>query len=180
MRTFFFSKPTLIQLVLWVTVIFSAQALIFHVRWFVPYLLHHKTKPLYGENIPGLWFLVQISTNLLFLIVGVLLIRLFRNYRRTGFFDHRSLRVFNTVIMACVALALIGSIQTVANQFEEVQWQSWTSIEAIANLTLRAFTTLLVFKEPQTMYFLLAIMLWAVKQFVAKALVIKNEHESFI
>lgn len=35
-------------------------------------------------------------------------------------------------------------------------------------------------REPQTMYFLLAIILWAVRQFVSKALVIKTENEAFV
>jgi hypothetical protein len=62
----------------------------------------------------------------------------------------------------------------------KVRLQQWTSPVSIANLALRSFTRLLILKEPQTMYFLLAIILWSVKQFVAKALIIKHENESFV
>jgi hypothetical protein len=131
-------------------------------------------------QMPLLWFIVQISKNIIFLIVSLFLVRLFRTYRQTGFFDNKSLKVFDVVIISSVGLGILGAIQTISNNFYEVHFNDWTSIESIANLTFRSFTKLLIFKEPQTMYFLFAIILWSVKQFVTKALLIKNENEAFI
>ena len=91
-----------------------------------------------------------------------------------------SLKVFNVVIASCIGLALLGAIQTVVNNFYEVHFTQWTSLVSVTNLAFRSFTRLLVLREPQTMYFLLAIILWAVRQFVSKALVIKNENEAFV
>jgi hypothetical protein len=113
-------------------------------------------------------------------MVGGLLIRLINKYNRTGFFDEESLKVLNGVILSCIGLALLGAIQTVVNNFYEVHFDQWTSLESFANRLFRAFTRLLILREPQTMYFLLAIILWAVKQFVSRALVIKSENEAIV
>ncbi|MVT41603.1 hypothetical protein GO495_13510 [Chitinophaga oryziterrae] len=180
MRKVMFSKIFLIKIVLWATIFFSAQALIYHIRWFIPFLNHQTTPTLFADKMPMLWFIVQICSNSIFLIVGLLLLNLFRKYQRTGFFDKQTLRVFNAIIYSCLGLALLGIIQTIANNLYEVHLQQWTSTVSVANLALRSFTTLLIFKEPQTMYFLLAIILWSVKQFVTKALIIKHENESFV
>jgi hypothetical protein len=175
-----FSKVFLIKMVLWGIIFFSAQALIYHIRWFIPYLNHQSTPTLFVDKIPMLWFIVQICSNVIFLIVGLLLHNLFRKYQRIGFFDKQTLQIFNAIIYSCFGLALLGIIQTIANNLYEIHLHQWTSPVSIANLFLRSFTRLLIFKEPQTMYFLLAIILWSVKQFVTKALVIKQENESFV
>jgi hypothetical protein len=106
--------------------------------------------------------------------------KLFKKYQQTGFFDTESLRVFDIVILSCIVLALFGSVLTVYNNYNEVHLEQWTTFTAVVNLISRSFTRLLVFKEPQTMYFLLAVILWAVKQFVSKALFIKKENEAFV
>lgn len=180
MRTVMFSKLSLIKLALWSLILFSATALVYHTRWFIPFLNDRPTPVLFGDQLPALWFIVQICSNVIFLIVGILLLRLFRHYGQTGFFDRHALRAFDITIYCCFGLALLRVVQTVSNNFYEVQLEQWTSFAAIANLTFRSFTRLLVFKEPETLYFLLAIVLWVVKQFVSRALVIKRENESFV
>jgi hypothetical protein len=130
--------------------------------------------------MPLLWFVIKIFENIIFLMVGGLLIRLINKYNRTGFFDEESLKVLNGVILSCIGLALLGAIQTVVNNFYEVHFDQWTSLESFANRLFRAFTRLLILREPQTMYFLLAIILWAVKKFVSRALVIKSENEAIV
>jgi hypothetical protein len=102
-----------------------------------------------------LWFVVQIGDNIIFLFVGLLPVRLFSRYWKTA-------------------------VQTTVNNFYEVHFTQWTSLDSVFNLLSRSFTRLLIFREPQTMYFLLAIILWAVKQFVTKALIIKKENEAFV
>lgn len=174
------SNLILIKVVLWGAIFFSAQALVYHIRWFIPFLKDKIAYVVPDGKMPFLWFVVQICDNIIFLLVAILLIRLFSKYRKTGFFDKGSLKVFNGVIVSCVALALLGAIQTICNNFYEVHFNQWTSVESVSNLLFRSFTRLLIFREPQTMYFLLAIILWTVKQFVTKALIIKNENEAFV
>lgn len=174
------SKTILIRVILWGTIYFSGLALIYYVRWFIPFLMNKTANVVPPDMIPVLWFIIQICSNLIFLIVGFLFLGIFRRYRKTGFFDTGSINAFNIVIICCVGLAIMGAIQTIANNFYEVHLNEWTSFESIANLLFRSFTRLLVFREPQTMYFLMALILWSVKQFVAKALVIKAENESFV
>lgn len=169
-----------IKVVLWGAIFFSAEALVYYVRWLIPFLNNKTANVVPLGKMPLLWFIVQIFENIIFLVVGGLLIRLVNKYRRMGFFDEGSLKVLNAVILSCIALALLGVIQTIANNFYEVHFDQWTSLESFANLAFRSFTRLLILREPQTLYFLLAIILWAVKQFVTKALVIKNENEAFV
>lgn len=171
---------TLIKIVLWGAIYFSGLALVYHIRWFIPFLLNNAANIVPGDQMPFLWFIIQISKNIIFIVVGLFLVKLFKKYQQTGFFDMESLKVFNVVIISCIGLGLLGAIQTFSNNFYEVHLQDWTSLEAIANLMLRSFTRLLIIKEPQTLYVLLAIILWSVKQFVSKALIIKNENEAFV
>ncbi|HEX9513176.1 MAG TPA: hypothetical protein VF939_21950 [Puia sp.] len=174
------SNLILIKVVLWGVLFFSTEALVYYVRWFVPFLRDKMAYVVPVGKIPFLWFVVQICDNIIFVLVGLLLLKLFRKYQKTGFFDKGSLKVFDGVILSCIALALLGAVQTIANNFYEVHFNQWISFESIANLLLRSFTRLIILREPQTMYFLLAIILWAVKQFVTKALLIKNENEAFV
>lgn len=174
------SSLTFIKIVLWGAIFFSAEALVYYFRWFVPFLKNETTNVVPFGKMPLLWFVVQIFQNIIFLVVGGLLIRLVNKYRRTGFFDEESLKVLNGVILSCIGLALLGAIQTVANNFYEVHFDQWTSFQSFGNLLFRSFTRLLILREPQTMYFLLAIILWAVKQFVSRALVIKSENEAIV
>ena len=175
-----FSAYAFLNIVLIGAICFSSLALVYHVRWFIPYLVDIKVNVVPVDQIPLLWFIVQISKNVIFLIVSLLLVKFFRKYQRKGFYDTESLKVFNVVIISCLGLGLIGAVQTIANNFYEVHFNDWASAESIANLFLRSFTRLLIFKEPQTMYILVAIILWSVKQFVQSALLIKIENEAFV
>ena len=79
-----FSKLTLVKVVLWVIIYFSALALIYHTRWFIPYLFNNNNHADVPTNeVPLVWFTVQICTNIIFLYVSFLLMRLFRRYRQT-------------------------------------------------------------------------------------------------
>ena len=66
------------------------------------------------------------------------------------------------------------------SNFNDVQLNAFNSIQSSINLSARFLTNIITFKEPQTMYILLAIILWTVKQFVTKALFIKTENEAFV
>ena len=175
------SRLVLIKVVLWVTVYFSSVALLYHTRWFIPFLLNpdnHHVVPI-GE-VPTVWFIVQICSNLIFLYVSWLLIRLFRKYEQTGYFDSDSLTVLNGVIWSCLGLAILGTAKITITNFSEVHIEEWTSAVSIVNLFTRSFTRLLIFNSPQTIYLLLASVLWAIKQFVTTALEVKQENETFI
>jgi len=171
---------SLIKMALWAAIFFSTEALVYYIRWFVPFLNRQVANVVPPGKVPLLWFTTQICNNIILVIVGVLLIRLFNKYKKTGFFDSESLRVFDGVILSCIGLAILGAIQTIGNNFYEVHFNQWISVGAITNGLFRSFTTLLILREPQTMYFLFAIILWAIKQFVTKALVFKNENEAFV
>jgi len=163
------------------TVYFSGLALIYHTRWFIAFLLNNNIHYAVAvDEVPFVWFIIQICSNLIFLYVSYLLIRLLKKYRKTGFFDEESLKVFNDVILSCLGLAILGATKIVINNFSEVHINEWTSLAGIINLSFRSFTRLLVFNGPQTMYLLLAIILWSVKQFVMSALDVKKENESFV
>jgi hypothetical protein len=175
-----FSSISPVRLVLWAAIFFSAEALVYYIRWFIPFLRGKTANVVPLGNIPLLWFIIKIVENIIFLVVAGLLIRLINKYKTTGFFDEESLKVLNGVILSCIGLALLGAVQTVANNFYEVRFEQWTSLTSFAHLAFRSFTRLLILREPETMYFLLAIILWAVRQFVSKALVIKNENEAIV
>ncbi len=175
-----FSNLIYIKSVLWGAIFFSSLALIYHVRWFIPFLMDNTNGVIPNNQLPFIWFVIQICNNIIFLFVSFLLFKLFRKYQQKGYFDNESLKAFDGVIISCVGIALLGSVQIISNNFYEVHFRQWSSIKSVSNLLFRSFTKLLIFQEPQTMYFLLAIILWAVKQFVTKALIIKNENEAFI
>lgn len=175
------SRLILIKMVLWVTVYFSSLALLYHTRWFIPFLLNpenHYVVPV--DEIPAVWFIVQICSNLIYVYVSWLLIRLFRRYGQTGYFDPDSLKVLNGIIWSCLGLAILGAVKIVINNFSELHLGEWNSAVSIINLLIRLFTRLLIFSSPQTIYLLLAALLWAIKQFVTRALEIKLENETFI
>ena len=174
------AKLFLIKIVLWGTMGFSTLALVFHIRWFIPFVINQQNLVVPTGQEPYTWFIVQICNNIIFLVVGYLLLRLFNRYKKTGFFDPVSLKVFDGVILSCVALAVLGAAQITVNDFNEVHFAQWTSIISVSNLSFQTFTKLLLIKSPQIIYFLVAIILWVVKQFTVKALQVKNENETFI
>jgi len=174
------SKFILIKSVLWGTIFFSSLALMYHIRWFIPFLQNNTNGVVPDQQMPLTWFVVQICNNIIFLFVTIILFKLFTKYQQTGFFDSESLKAFDSVIISCILLALLSAVQAVSNNFYEVHFNQWTSVVSVSNLLFRSFTKLLIFQEPQTMYFLLAIILWAVKQFVSNAMIVKNENEAFI
>jgi hypothetical protein len=176
------TKPggILINLVLFGTLFFSAQALLYYVRWFIPFLSSGQSFIVPAGRMPLIWFIVKIASNAIFLSVAILLVKFFRRYRKSGFLEKDSLRIFDWVIVSCLSLAFLGMVQTVCDNFYEVHLEQWTSLWSTSNLLLRSFTRLLVFREPQTMYLLIAAILWVVREFAGKALTIKKENELFV
>lgn len=162
------------------TIGFSALALLYHVRWFISFLINDSDYVVPVNQSPLIWFITQIISNIVFLYVGFLLARLFKRHTQTGFFNEASLKVFDGVILSCILLALLSAVEVLFNNFTEVHISDWKSTGSSLNLLFRTFTKLFVFESPQTMYFLLAIILWPVKQFVTRALFIKKEPESLI
>jgi hypothetical protein len=173
-------NTTFIKAVLWGAIFFSVLALIYHIRWFVPFLENNSHGVVPEHQMPVVWFVVQICNNIIFLFVSFLLYRLFGKFQQTGYFDTNSLKAFDGVILSCIVLAFLGLVQVISNNIYELHFNQWTSLFAISNLLFRSFTRLLIFQDPQTMYFLLAIVLWSVRQFVTKALMVKKENEAFV
>lgn len=175
-----FSKLTLIKSGLWGTILLSTLALAYHIRWFLPFLHNSVAHRVPSGQSPVVWFSVQIFSNIIFLLVGYLLVKLFNRYQQTGYFDKDSLRVFNAVIISCLCLALLSIIKLAFSDFYPLPLNEYNSIWGSINLMAFLMIDTVTMKEPQTMYLLLAIILWAVKQFVIKALLVKSENEAFI
>lgn len=171
---------TFIKAAMWGATFFSVLALVYHIRWFIPYLENNMVGVVPEHQMPLVWFIVQICNNLVFLYISFLLFRLFGKFQQTGYFDTNSLKTFDGVIVSCIVLAFLGLVQIISNNIYELHFNQWTSLFAISNLLFRSFTRLLIFQDPQTMYFLLAIVIWSVRQFVTKALIVKKENESFV
>lgn len=174
------SIPKALNIVLLGIIFFSALGLIFHIRWLIASLSDNTYYAIPTGQIPILWFFVQISSNIIFLYVGYLLFMLLKKYKKAGFFGNDCLKVFNAIILSCIILAALGAIQFAANNFQEIQNTKWNSVETIFNGVLRISVRFFVINNPQTMYLLLAVTLWAVKHFAIKAIEIKSENETII
>jgi len=170
----------LIALVAWGTILLSTQALVYYIRWLVPLLMGRHSFVAPDTKTPQIWFFVKIATNAIFLWIGVLLQRLYRKYRKTGYFEKDSLRLLNHVIIACLSLAFLGFVKTICENADELHTGQWTSLWGISNRLLRFFTRQIVFREPVTIYLLLAAILWGIRQFIIQALNVKKENELFI
>lgn len=174
-----FPKPIFIKFILWGAIFFSATALIYHIRWFVPFLTTKISYVVQNGKSPLIWFLVQICNNFIFLFVGYLLIKLFSKFQQTGFFDKECIVVLDRITISCIGLAILGVIKLGFSNYNDIQVSEINPVSGL-NSFIRFLTNILVFKEPQTMYLLLATILWTVKQFVNKAIFVKIENEKFI
>jgi hypothetical protein len=175
-----FSKVTLIKSILWGAILLSILALVYHIRWLVPFLFNSVIHRVPEGQSPIVWFTVQIFSNVIFIYVGYLLIRLFNRYQQKGYFDSDSLKVFDVVIISCIYLAMLGILKLAFSDFHPLPLSEYYWIWGTLNLVAFLMIDTVAIKEPQTMYFLLAIILWTVKQFVIKALLVKSENETFI
>ncbi|MBX3254476.1 MAG: hypothetical protein KF862_10075 [Chitinophagaceae bacterium] len=175
-------KFILTKIILWGAIYFSVVALIYHIRWFVPFLASGVSTVVPDGQTPLIWFLVQVGNNIIFLFVGYLLVKLFGKFNQTGFFDKECIVVLDKIIVSCIVLAILGVIKLGYSNYNNIQIKEVSEAGIIGKLHLlaRFITNIIVVKEPQTMYFLLAAMLWTVKQFVNKALFVKAENEKFI
>ena len=175
-----FSKVSLIKLGLWCTIFLSGVALVYHIRWLLSLIFNSVEHGIPNGQSPVVWFLVQIFSNIIFLIVSYLVLRLFNRYEKIAFFDRYSLKVFDAIIISCLSLAILGTIKLAFSTFNPIPLIEYKSVWGIINLMTFFIIDTVTFKEPQTMYFILTLVLWAVKQFITKALSVKSENESFI
>ena len=174
-----FLKTIIIKSISWGVILFSATALIYHIRWFVPYLTNKIAYVVPNGQSPLIWFLVQICNNLIFLFVGYLLIKLLDKFNQTGFFDKQCIIALDSIIFSCIGLAILGVIKLSFSNYNDIKATEINGVSGF-NLIIRFLTNILVFKEPQTMFLLLATILWIIKQFVVKAIFVKTENEKFI
>lgn len=129
---------------------------------------------------PIVWFMVQICSNLIFIYVGYALIRHFNRFHKTGFFEKSSFKVFNTIIFSCISLGILAIIKLAFSNFYPLPLEEYNSLWGTINLVTYLLIDTVTFKEPQTMYLLIGIVLWTVKQFTLKAIAIKSENEEII
>ena len=106
--------------IVWVAIFLSATALIYHVRWFIPFLANKTAYVVPAGQEPFTWFLIQIGNNLVFLFAGYLLVQLFNRFRKTGFFDEKCVGVFKRIIACCLLLALMGVIKLASGSYNSI------------------------------------------------------------
>lgn len=175
------SKLNLIKFILYSILVLSTVALIYHVRWLASYMANSIEIHVPDGQTPYAWFSTQIASNLIFIYVGYLLLRLFARYQKAGYFEVGSLQIFNSVIVSLLGLAILSIVRLAfSDSFFVLPLSEYNSLAGIINLIFVLFVDTVTFKEPQTMYFLLVLILWSMKQFVVKALSIKQENEAFI
>ncbi|OOG77502.1 DUF2975 domain-containing protein [Algoriphagus sp. A40] len=174
------SKIILLKCAILGTMLFSSLAVVYHVRWLIAFLLSSAQNHVPSGQQPLIWFCVQILSNATFLAVGYFMLSLFDRYKQRNYFDDYSLKVLNGVIHSCFFLAILGVIKLASSEFYPLPLDEYKSIWGTLNLMTFLLIDVVTFKEPQTMYLLIAIILWAVKQFSIKAIAIKSENEAII
>lgn len=174
------SKLDLIKIISWSIILFSISAIIYHVRWLVPYLqdsIYHKVPS--GQS-PLVWFLAQIGSNIIFLYVGFALLRLNFNFHNRNMHTKNGLRIFDQVIVSCLGLVLLSVIRIASSDFYTLSLDQYVGIEGIFNLVTMLIIDTLTFKESQSMYIIIVPVMWIIKQFALKAISYKQENEAFI
>ncbi|MCR9253664.1 MAG: hypothetical protein NXI20_24825 [bacterium] len=174
------TKNNLIRLTLWLIIVLSGSAIIYHTRWLIPYLVNSMDNRVPTGQSPAFWFISQIGANIIFLYIGFLLLRTFSNYQKKGYFDKSSLRIFDQLMYSSLGLALLTIMRVAFSDFYLLSITDYFSIEGIVNFLAVLIIDTITFKEPQTVYILLAIIMWVMKQFMIKALSFKQENEAFI
>ncbi len=172
------SQKFLPEAFLWSLMAMSALALTYQLRWFFPFLWDYTNGFL--TTVRLVEFIVQLASNSVYLLVCYLLISLLRRFKTIGYFDNSSLTVCKQIAWSCIGLGVLGSVMAIARNLSEVHWNDWTNFIAVANLGFRTVTQILFFKEPQTMYFLVGVLLFIIHDFTGKALAVRSENESFI
>jgi hypothetical protein len=175
-----FSKQTLVKNALVGIIILSSIALIYHIRWFLPFLFNSVEHGVPDGQSPMIWFCVQILSNTIFLFAGYLLMRLYNKYQLKGYFDKYSLKVLDYLIISCILLATLGFVKLAFSNFYPLPLSEYNSIWGAFNLIMYFIIDTVSFKEPQTMFLLITVILWVIRQFVIKALFVKSENETFI
>ena len=178
----------------------STVVLFYHTASFAGYLADSNTELLNVGASATAWFIVQIFTKLLFILVGYLTIKLVEQYENIGFFEAQSLVYFNYIALACICMAVLQAssfatdiylglqVQVIPeNQLfqepeptmlEESVLAFRSSIFMMA--AIHFVTKLFIGENPQTMYFMMALVVFTIKHFVKKALLIQADNQSII
>ncbi len=180
MKTLSLRSFSLPEFVCWVCLYFSIVSLVYHIRWYVPWLENGFEFLVPAGQKPGVWFLSQILTNVLLVSATVFLTLFVRSFRKTEYFNTKSGRYISGIIWCCIGLGAIGLLKTVMNNPELIHWEDWNSPAAILNLLMKSVTELVFLREPQTMYFLLGMALWIIRLFITKAVGFKEDSEAVI
>lgn len=174
-----FSRLAITQIIVCGAVLCSSTALLYHVRWFIPYLSQHVSYVVPNGEEPMIWFSIQIISNLIFIWVGSLLLALFRKYQKTGFFDTTCLATLDRIQISFLLLAVLGIIKLGFSTSNDMQMSELNFVSFLP-MSARFILHIVAFKEPCTIYILAAITIWAVKQLLVRSLLLKVENEAFI
>lgn len=180
MKRSLFSSARMIQLFVWALCYLSLVSLVYHIRWYVPFLQRGAQFLVPSDQNPAIWFPAQILMNATYLFASVCLALFIRSYQRLGYLNLSSCRLIHGIIFSCLLLGMVGVVKTVVNNFEMIHWQDWAGVEAVLNLMLKSVVDLFFLKEPQTMYVLVGIALWVISQYVTRAVGYKEDSEAVI
>ena len=176
----------------------STIVLFSHTASFAMYLAGSNTELLAIGASPMAWFIVQIFTKLLFILVGYLTIKLVEQYENIGFFEAQSLVYFNYIALACIGMAVLQASSFATDIYLGLQVQVIPESQLFQDPTMLeesvlAFrssifmmaaihfvTKLFIGENPQTMYFMMALVVFTIKHFVKKALLIQADNQSII
>lgn len=180
MKKSYFHEFGLAEFVGWICIYFSLVSLVYHIRWYIPWLQNgYQFLTPFGQN-PNIWFLSQIFTNLFLLLGSIFLTYFIRSFREVKYLSYKSSFFISGIILCSIGLGCIGILKTILNNTESIHFEDWKNLESVFNLLLKSATELIFIKEPQTMYFMVGITLWIIKTFVSKALTYKEDSESVI
>jgi hypothetical protein len=177
--------------------IITLLVMITHIAQFYTHLNNPEYKILDVGASVNAWFFVQFCSRTLFLVVGYLILKLIRQYELTGFYDSKSLILFNYISLACICIAILesglfsyniylGLSSKLTSLKDVVPIEGGTFCPKFDQITVLCMTmirfvfNLFIGDSPQTMYFIMALAVLAIKQFVKKALVIHSENQAFI
>lgn len=180
----------LIKFSLYLFLVITVAVMFAHIIQFISMINNPNFKILDIGASPKAWFVTQFCTRTLFLAVGFFILRLIQQYEKTGFYTSKSLRLFDYIALACVGMAILEAGLFSYNIYLGLQ-STYISLQntiptevdqygILLMTSIRFIFKLFIGDSPQTMYFIMALVVLAIKEFVKKALVVHLENQAFI
>lgn len=127
----------------------------------------------FQSNSLVIWFLSATSTSiyLVLLVIGILLLRLYKTYYAQHFFDAKSSKLVTLIAYCVFFLAILDSTnRALSDYFANPTWRiDWV----FTNYFWR-----IIFNSPALLF--CSLLLFLLADFMKKAIMVKTENESFI